>query len=140
MPSMLPVFSEGFLVVIPLTLLCSNVLTVCSGALGPPLHPQAGAQALSIVSSLQEIKMDKLRGRVRAGSQFSGAEMLTFRRGWADGTPGPIMGARVRGAATLLLPRQGIPDPGKSRVSAASVAQPNSFISRVGEGRREKER
>lgn len=35
MPSMLPVFSEGFLVVIPFTLLCSNVLPVCSGALSP---------------------------------------------------------------------------------------------------------
>lgn len=48
------------------------------------------------------------------------------------------MGARVVEVATLLLPRQGTPDPRNSRVSAASVAQPNSFISRVGEGRQEK--
>lgn len=60
------------------------------------------AQALSIVSSLQEIKMDKLRGRVRAGSRFSRDSYIPARL--ADGMPGPIMGARVRGAATPLLP------------------------------------
>lgn len=33
--------------------------------------------------------MDKLRGRVRAGSHSS--EMLTFRRGWVNEVPGPIV-------------------------------------------------
>lgn len=54
--------------------------------------------------SLQEINMDKLRGRVRAGSHS--AEMLTFRRGWVNKVPGPIMPG-VGGAATPPLPGQG---------------------------------
>lgn len=46
--------------------------------------------------------MDKLRGRVRAGSRFSRDSYIPMRL--ADGMPGPIMSARVRGAATPLLP------------------------------------
>lgn len=111
MPSMLPVFSEGFLVVIPFTLLCSNVLPICSGALGPPLHPWAGAQALSPpVPSLQEIKMDILRGRVRTGSRFSREAYIPARTGRWHAGPG---GARVGGAATPLLLRRGTPRPPK---------------------------
>lgn len=78
--------------------------------------------------------MDKLRGRVRAGSHS--AEMLTFRRGWVK-VPGPIVPG-VGGVATPPLPGQAPGGPCNGRVSAASVAQPNSFISRVGEGRQEK--
>lgn len=89
------------------------------------------AQALSIVSSLQEIKMDKLRGRVRAGSRFSRDSYIPVRL--ADGMPGPIMGARVRGAATPLLP-----DKAPQTPETAESLLSHSFISRVGEGRQEK--
>lgn len=49
------------------------------------------AQALSIVSSLQEIKMDKLRGRVRAGSRFSRDSYIPARL--ADGMPSWVPGS-----------------------------------------------
>ncbi|CAK6437114.1 unnamed protein product [Pipistrellus nathusii] len=95
------------------------------------------AQALSIVSSLQEIKMDKLRGRVRAGSRFSRDSYIPAAR-LADGRPGPIMGARVLGAATPLSDKA--PQTPRTAECLLPLWPSPSFISRVGEGRQEKER
>lgn len=95
MPSMLPVFSEGFLfvflVVIPS--FCSVQMSCYHGQepLGPS-PPLVWVQALSL-AAFQEIKMDKLGGRVRAG--VGSAETLTFQRGWTRG-----LGAWVGEAAT----------------------------------------
>lgn len=54
--------------------------------------------------------MDTLRGRVRAGSRFSGEAYIPARTGRWHASPG---GARAGGAATPPLPRQGTPRPPK---------------------------
>lgn len=74
----------------------------------PPLHPCTGAQALSPVPSLQEIKMDKLRGRVRAGSRFSGDAYIPARTGRRHARPHRCQGGRG-GHSTAA--QQGTPKP-----------------------------
>lgn len=60
----------------------------------PPVHPWAGARALLPVPSLQEIKMDKLRGRVRAGSRFNGDAYILARMGGWQARPHRCQGGR----------------------------------------------
>lgn len=89
----LPVFSEGscFSGCNSFVLLCSNVFLSRSGALRPS-PPLVWVQGL-LLAAFQEIKMDKLRGRVRAG--VGSAETLAFQRGWTRG-----LGARGGEPAT----------------------------------------